>query len=150
MNYHFSEREGDGVMKKWIVAAIILSLFLFFFAYGATAEPKMTVFSQSIFPYNEQTYIGFSFIIEDNKFNELQLEQLDINTLSEFSYYVFPYEVVDYTEVETSGASPLSNKIVEEKVHTVIIGPVTEDVFTPESKVSLNFDHFDYEFDWEL
>ena len=149
MYYQFAGGKGVGDLKKWGAVIVLFGLMTVFFVYRSMAEPELSVFTQSVFPYNEQSYISFSFEVKEDRFNELQLEQVDISTLDEFSYDVFPYEVVDYTRSETARALSLPANIEKGKAHTIIMGPIPEDALTTETAISLNFSHFHYDFNWE-
>ncbi len=128
---------------------ILVSVAIGFLAYRATAEAEIAVMSQSVFPHNGQHYIGFSFEAEADKLNKLQLKQMDISTSNEFSYVIYPYEVTDYTSVETEGALSFPVNIEKNKVYTILMGPVPENALHAETEISLDFNDFQYHFGWE-
>ena len=136
-------------MKRWAIAVITVSLAIGFFAYRATAETEISVMSQSVFPHNGQHYISYSFEAEGDKSNKLQLKQVDISTLNEFSYFIFPYEVTDYTSVETAGALSFPVNIEKNKLYTILMGPVPENALHAETEISLDFNDFQHHFGWE-
>ncbi len=128
---------------------ILVSVAIGFLAYRATAEAEISVMSQSVFPHNGQHYISFSVEAEGDKSNKLQLKQVDISTSNEFSYVIFPYEVTDYTSLETEGALPFPINIEKNKVYTILMGPVPENALHAETEISLDFNDSQHHFGWE-
>lgn len=137
-------------MKKWMVAALIFILAVSTFGYRALATPEMTVYTQSVFPHDGQTYISFSFVVDDDKSKKVKLDKLDINTVDEFSYSVLPYEVADYTDIAMGEALAPSEEIEEHRAHTIVIGPVPQESLNEYTEISLNFNHFDFAFKWDI
>lgn len=144
------ERANVGHMKKWIATALIFILVASAFGYRALAKPEMTVYTQSVFPHNGQTYISFSFVVDDDKWKKVKLEKLDISTVDEFSYSVLPYEVMDYTDVAVGEALAPSEEIEELRAHTIVIGPVPQESLNEYTEISLYFNHFDVAFNWDI
>ncbi|MFC4713478.1 hypothetical protein [Planococcus dechangensis] len=137
-------------MKKWVTAALIFILVISLFGYRTMAKPEMTVYTQSVFPHNGQTYISFSFIIDDNRSKKVKLDNLDISTVDGFSYSVLPYEVTDYADVAVGEALAPFEEIKEHRAHTIVIGPVPQESLNAYTEVSLNFNHFDFAFNWDI
>lgn len=101
------------------------------------------------FPHNGQHCISYSFEAKGDESNKLQLKQVDISTLNEFSYFIFPYEVTDYTSVETAGALSFPVNIEKHKLYTILMGPVPENALHAETEISLDFNDFQHHFGWE-
>lgn len=135
-------------MKVKIISAFIIIFLVAVSVYQIVITPEVTLQSQSVFSQEEDTYISVSFRIDENYLKNVKLDEVNINNLENFSYYVLPYDNKDYTNIIFEDKIEFSSEIKENQTYTVIIGPVTRASLNEDTEVTFNFNNFNYSFNW--